>query len=117
MKIIPIGSRIFVELITPVDEVTARMTAAGLHAVVLDENVPRPTEGRVIAVGSDPMTQELIQINDVVSFSKYAGHELMVEGRTYRSLELREIIACIRPDPPTTTDLSEHQSEPVPEPE
>jgi co-chaperonin GroES (HSP10) len=80
-----------------VDEVTARMSAAGLHAVVLDENVPKPTEGRVVAVGSDPMVQELIQVGNVVTFSKYAGHHQIVEGRTYRSLEFREIIACIRP--------------------
>jgi co-chaperonin GroES (HSP10) len=102
MKIFPIGARVFVDPIEPIDEVTARAAAAGLHAVILDENVPKPTEGRVIAIGSDPMIQELIKIGDIVTFSKFAGHEQMVEGRTYRSLELREIIACIRPDPPNS---------------
>ena len=96
-EILPIGARCFVEEIEPVDEVTARMAAAGLHAVVLDENVPKPTEGRVVAVGSDPLIQELIRVGDVVTFSRHAGSYQMVEGRTYRNLELREITACIRP--------------------
>lgn len=104
MRIMPIGARVFVELIEPIDEVTARARAAGLHAVILDENLPKPTEGRVIALGTDPMIQELFRLDDIVTFSRYAGHEQIVEGRTLRSLELREIIACIRPDPPTSLE-------------
>ena len=98
--IIPIGSRVFVDLIEPVDSITARAAAAGLHAVVMEENKPRPTQGVVVAVGSDPMVQELIHVGDTVTFAWHAGYEQQVEGRTLRVLELRELLACIRPDPP-----------------
>lgn len=99
--IIPLGSRVFVDPITPIDSVTARAAAAGLHAVVMEENKPRPTEGIVVAVGSDPMIQELVHVGDTVTFAWHAGYEQQVEGRTLRVLELRELLACIRPDPPT----------------
>jgi co-chaperonin GroES (HSP10) len=101
VKIYPIGSRVFVREIAPIDEVTARAQAAGLHVVVLDENLPRPTSGEVTAIGSDPLIQELIQLGDIVFYSKFAGHEMVVEGRVYKSLELREIISVARPDPVT----------------
>jgi len=52
----------------------------------------------VIAVGSDPFVQEITRVGDLVMFSKYAGLDVQVEGRTYRSLEVRELIAIIRQD-------------------
>jgi chaperonin GroES len=109
MKIMPFGARVFVELIDPVDEVTARAAAARLYVVVMEENLPRPTEGRVVAIGTDPFIQELVQLGDIVTFSKFAGHEQIVEGHTYRVLEDREIIAIIRPDPPSTQTSSTRQ--------
>lgn len=117
MKIMPLGARCFVEPIAPVDEVTARAAAAGLYAVILDENMPKATEGRVIAVGSDPLIQELVKVGDTVTFSKYAGTEQQVEGRTYRNLELREITAVIRPDESSSPSEPTLQTEPEPEPE
>jgi co-chaperonin GroES (HSP10) len=105
MIIMPLGARCFVEEITPIDEVSARAAAAGLHAVILDENVPKPTEGLVIAVGTDPLIQELVHVGDTVTFGKYAGSYQMVEGRTYRNLELRELTAVIRPTPTTPSPL------------
>lgn len=110
MKIMPIGARIFVEPIEPVDEVSARAAAAGLYAVILDENMPKATEGRVVAVGSDPMIQELVRVDDIITFSRYAGTEQIVEGRTYRNLELREITAVIRPDEPSSQSEQELQT-------
>lgn len=118
LQIIPFGARVFVDLIDPVDEVSARAAAAGLHVVILDENVPRATSGRVIAVGDDPFIQARVKVNDVVTFAKYAGHDQMVEGRTYRSIEDREIIAVIRrvteadgPEQPTRPPVQEIQSD------
>lgn len=94
--IFPVGSRIFVDPIEPVDEVTARAKAAGLHAVVLEENLPQPTEGIVIALGTDPLVREIVQVGDHVTFSRHAGYEQRVHGHVYRALELRELIAVIR---------------------
>jgi len=110
MKIMPLGARCFVEEIEPIDEVTARARAAGLSVVVLEENKPKATEGRVVAVGTDPLIQEYVHVGDVVTFSKYAGVNQIVEGRTYRNLELREITAVIRPDEPIPQVAEESQA-------
>jgi co-chaperonin GroES (HSP10) len=88
------------------------MAAVGLHAVVLDENVPRPTEGRVEAIGDDPFMQERLKIGDTVTFAKHAGIDQLVEGRTYRVLTHNDIISVIRPDEPEPKGMVRHQIEP-----
>jgi co-chaperonin GroES (HSP10) len=102
MKIVPIGSRIFVEDLEPVDEVSARARAAGLYVVVAEENKPKPSCGRVVALGSDPLIHELIAVGDLAFYGWYAGMEVQVEGKTYRSLELREIISVAKHEEPPT---------------
>lgn len=104
MKIFPVGARIWVDPLEPIDDITARAAASGLHVVIHDENVPRPTTGRVIALGNDPLVQEMVQIGDIAFFSRFDGKEVQVEGRKYLSLELREIISLARPDPPTSEE-------------
>lgn len=103
--ITPLGSRVFVEDLEPEVSLVKRAEAAGIFAVVMEENVPKPTSGRVVAVGSDPLVQELVKVGDVVTFSRTAGLYQQVREKEYRSLELREIIAVIReseePIPPT----------------
>lgn len=86
-----VGARILVKDIAPVDEVQAWAKRTGLHAVTYDQNRPRPTEGVVLAVGSDPLVQEEIQVGDHVFFSKFAGHNVYEEGKEFRSLELQEV--------------------------
>jgi co-chaperonin GroES (HSP10) len=115
MRIIPIGSRVFVRLIPPVFDLEARAAAAGLAIVVDEADIPKPTEGVVVAVGSDPLIQELCAIGDTVLFSKFAGLDVMVEGISYRSIELREIVACIKPNSPSeSTSPTAPQEEPLP---
>ena len=86
-----VGARILVRDVEPVDEVQAWAKRTGLHAVTYDHNRPKPTEGVVLAVGSDPLVQDEVQIGDHVFFSKFAGHNVYEEGREYRSLELQEV--------------------------
>lgn len=86
-----IGARILILDIEPVDDISARAKAAGLHAVVYDRNVPKPTEGIVLGVGGDPLVQEEVKIGDHVFFGKFAGHHVYEQGREYRSLEFQEV--------------------------
>ena len=104
--ITPNGARIFVEELEPEVSLVKRAQAAGLHAVVLEENLPKPTSGTVVAIGDDPLVQENYKLGDVVTFSKHAGTYQQVEGKEYRCLEDREVIAKIR----TVTPLSEQRS-------
>lgn len=86
-----IGARVLVKDITPIDELSARAKASGLHIVAYEQNIPKPTEGIVLAIGSDPLVQEEVQIGDHIFFSKFAGHNVYEEGKEFRSVELQEI--------------------------
>lgn len=97
-KLIPLGARVLVTDLEPEVSLVKRAEKAGLHLVIGEENVPKPTSGKVEAVGSDPLVQELITIGDVVLFARHAGLEVQIEGKSYRSLELREIAHVIKPD-------------------
>jgi len=105
MRATPIGARVLVTDIDPEVSVVKRMNAVGLHAVVLDENAPKPTSGLVVAVGSDPLIQELCSVGDVVTFGRNSGTFCQIEGVEYRSLELNELILVIKPAeaPPRST--------------
>ena len=98
LKMRPRGGRIFARDITPVDEVTVRAEQAGLVAVVAEENKPRATMAIVVAVGEDPLAQELYREGQIVMFSKFAGHTFMEAGQSYRVLELHEIIGVREPE-------------------
>jgi co-chaperonin GroES (HSP10) len=110
--IMPFGSRIFVDDIIPVADLVARGKAVGLTIVTLEENEPKPTEGIVIAVGTDPLLQEYVKVGDHVTFARHAGVEQRVEGHSYRCLEMREIIAVIKPTEPLCQPGSEDPDHP-----
>lgn len=99
--IMPIGARCFVIDLEPEIDLRKRAANAGLHVVIAEENVPKPTTGRVVAVGSDPLIQELVRVGDVVGFSRHAGIHRIIEGVEYRCLELREITDVTRESPAT----------------
>lgn len=116
VTIMPFGARIFVEDLEPETSLQKRAEDAGLYIVSLDENIPKPTSGRVIAVGTDPLIQEHVSVGDVVTFARHAGLDQYVEGRRYRSLEIREIIAVIKglavPVPTPQASATETPSQP-----
>jgi len=70
----------------------ARAEAAGLLAIVDDAHKPRPTTGIVLAIGEDPLAQELYKVGDIVMYSPHAGQGFRSDHEDYRSLELHEII-------------------------
>jgi co-chaperonin GroES (HSP10) len=97
--IIPMGDRCFVEELPVETSLAKRAEGAGLHIVLAEENIPKPTTGTVVALGDDPLIQERLKIGDVVSFAKHAGCYQHVRGVQYRCLEGREIISVIRKRP------------------
>ena len=72
-----------------------RAKAAGLEIILEQENIPAPTQGRVIALGSDPLLREEIKEGSIVFFSRYAGHDVILAGVTYRQLEHQEVTGVI----------------------
>jgi co-chaperonin GroES (HSP10) len=107
MKLIqPLGARVMVELITPIDALSERAKAAGLYIATFEHNQTKPTTGVVVAVGSDPEVQRLIQVGDTVFFSRYAGTDTFVEGTQYRTLEFHEITNVLK-DVPDVVQQSE----------
>lgn len=93
MALRPLGSRIIVEDITTTLSLEKRGENIGLTIVVNDAERPRNTQGKVLAVGPDPLMQEQIKVGDIVSFGYLSGTFVFVEDVRYRSLEYNEIIS------------------------
>lgn len=87
----PLGARLLVDPVVTTLSLEERAHRAGLEIIVENENRPQPTMGVVVAVGSDPLLQEEIKVGDWVYFGKYAGHEVVLEGKSFRCLELQEV--------------------------
>lgn len=109
----PEGCRLLVDDI--VSELTLEQRASkirgplcpnGIEIVVAQENRPRSTSGRIIAVGTDPFLWEDIKVQgvtrpryvvgDVVFFDWHAGTIQYIEGLEFRSLEAQAITGCER---------------------
>jgi co-chaperonin GroES (HSP10) len=89
----PIGARVIVEDIVTTLSLEARAAKVGLSIITDERNRPQPTQGKVIALGTDPMLREIgLTEGCVVSFDKLAGRRVWIEDVEYRSLELQEII-------------------------
>lgn len=89
----PLGARLLVDPVTTTLSLEDRAKRAGIEIVIEHENRPMPTVGIVIAVGSDPMLQEEVKVGDYVFFARHAGHEVVLNGKVFRQLELQEITA------------------------
>ena len=96
--LMPVGPRILVKDVEPLDDLSARAKQSGIHVVVFEHNVPKPTTGLIVALGSDPEVQRLFKIGDIVFFNRFAGTETIVEGQKYRTLEFHEVTNILRQD-------------------
>lgn len=96
MELNPIGARIWVEDIIPVDEMQEFSKRTGIALVQYEDKAPRPTTGWVFKVGNDPMIQEMCQPGDVVFWERYAGTGIVIEGKQYRVLGIHEITTVAR---------------------
>lgn len=111
MKYKPLGARLLVDPIITTVGLEERARMSGLSIVLENENVPAPTQGRVVAVGSDPLLQEEVKVADVVFFSRYAGHEVWLEGVCYRQLEHHEVTGVLQADAKTSSEPAAPQVE------
>lgn len=102
----PRGARLFVRDIVPIDEVTRKAQDAGLHVIVNEEHKPKPTTGIVMAVGEDPLAQELYKVGMIVMFSKHAGGTFSDDMEQYRSIEIHEVIGVRESLPEEQSDLA-----------
>jgi co-chaperonin GroES (HSP10) len=89
----PLGARVFVEDIITTLSIEERAKRAGIVAVVNENNRPRATQGRVVAVGNDPLVQEFCKVGDIVFFGPLSGKFIYHKDKQYRSLELHELEA------------------------
>lgn len=94
VKIKPLGDHV---VILPLAEEVK--TKSG---IVLPENAKeKPQQGEVIAVGSGRVLDSgqrvapEVKAGDVVVFSKYSGDELKIDGKEYKIVEERNILAII----------------------
>ena len=109
MKYKPLGARLLVDPIITTVSLEKRAELAGLEIVLEQENIPKPTQGRVIALGSDPLMHEEIKIGDTVFFSWHSGHDVVLDGKTFRQLEHQDITAVMQDDVKTSALPAETQ--------
>ena len=90
----PLGDKVVVQLIEQEDK-----TASGIY--LPDSAKKKPTEGKVIAVGSGRVLDTgernklSVSVGDRVLFSKYGGNEVSVEGQDYTILDEDQIYAVL----------------------
>lgn len=86
MNFQPLGNRVLVERL---EEATT--TASGI--IIPDNAKEKPSQGRVIAIGSDV---EEVEKGDVVVFGKYVGNELAIDGTEFLIIEADELFGIIK---------------------
>ena len=90
----PLGERVIVRAL-PQEE----RTKSGIY--LPDSAKKKPTEGKVIAVGSGRVLDSgdrntlSVKIGDRVLFSKYGGNEVNIEGQDYTILDEDQIYAIV----------------------
>ncbi len=94
MKVEPLGDKILVRRLKPSEK-----TAGGLY--LPDSSQGKPTEGRVLSVGSGRTTKSGVKVKSQVSdgdrvvFSSWAGTEITVDGAEVLILSEDDILAVI----------------------
>jgi len=82
----PLGKRVLIERVEE-----AKTTASGI--IIPDNAKEKPLNGKVIAVSKKVKE---IAVNDTVVFGKYAGSELMLDGKEYLVIEDKDILGVLR---------------------
>lgn len=92
MRLRPLSDRVVVE---PKEE-----TEVVQGGIVLPETASeKPTEGTVLEVGPGALLEDgsraemPVKVGDVVVYSKYAGHEIRIDGRDLKILSVSDILA------------------------
>ena len=92
MKIKPLGDKILVEVLEAEGK-----TKGGI--ILPDTAKEEKTEGKVVAVGSGKVLESgkvqppEVKKGDRVIFGKYAGDEILIDGKKHKVLKESEILA------------------------
>lgn len=98
------GPRLLLELEKPKDLDAERAAAANLVIVRNPGSAPKPTMGKVLKMGTDPLFQEWgIKVGSRVSFAHSAGDRIFLDGQEYRMIEYQEIKLILPPAPQVTS--------------
>ena len=63
--------------------------------IIPDTAKEKPQIGKVLAVGTDPSLQSLIQVGNEVIYSKYSGTEIEISNKKYLIVSKNDILAII----------------------
>ena len=61
----------------------------------------KPAQGTVVAIGAGKLLDDgtrapfTVKVGDVVIYSKYAGHELTIDGEEYKVIQESDVYAVI----------------------
>ena len=94
MKVKPLGDRLLVK------RVEHKETVKG-SIIIPDSAKEKPMEGKVIAVGAGKIQKDggradmEVKKGDVILFGKYAGTEIKVDGKEYKIMREKDILAKI----------------------
>lgn len=92
MKIRPLGDKVLVEVLEAEEK-----TKGGI--ILPDTAKEEKTEGKVIAVGAGKVLESgkvqspEVKRGDRVIFGKYAGDEILIDGKKHKVLKESEILA------------------------
>jgi co-chaperonin GroES (HSP10) len=87
----PLGARLLVEPIITTLTLEERARRAGFEIVLEQDNRPKPTIGKILQLGSDPLMNEELKIGDIVFFNWHSGHDVTLGGVIFRQLEHSEV--------------------------
>jgi len=82
MNFKPLGDRVLVERVEETNT-----TASGI--IIPDNAKEKPSEGKVLAIGSDV---EEVKEGDIVVFGKYSGTELTLDGKEYLVIDVSDLL-------------------------
>lgn len=89
MKIVPVGERV---LVKPLE--AEEKTAGGIY--LPESEKEKRHKGVVEAIGT--LKEVDLKVGDVVFFESYVGSELNVDGKKYRLLNVKDILAKVERD-------------------
>ncbi|GAB4173581.1 MAG: co-chaperone GroES [Calditrichia bacterium] len=89
MKLVPMDDRVLVEILDQEEK-----TQSGL--IIPDTAKEKPRTGKVVAVGTDEMLQEVIKEGDTILFAKFGGEEVNFDGKDYLILQRNDILAVVK---------------------
>lgn len=89
LHIKPIADRVVVEA------AAAQETTAG-GIIIPDTAKEKPVQGTVVAVGNGKKDEPLtVKVGDKILYGKYAGTEILIEGREYLMMRESDIYAVL----------------------